>query len=208
MLVLDLFSGLGGWSDAFRDAGHMVVTLDNNPAFKPTICADVLSVSSDLLSVWGKFDVILASPPCECFSVASISSHWTGGKGAYIPKDSKTERAVKIVRYTLNLIEALNPRFWALENPRGVLRKVIGNPKCTITYCQYGERRMKPTDLWGELPDSFVPLRCYNGDSCHDSAPRGAKTGTQGIKGTSERAKIPYGLSLAFLLACEKDGAL
>lgn len=37
MRVLDLFSGLGGWSAAFRDRGHEVITLDIEPKFKPDI---------------------------------------------------------------------------------------------------------------------------------------------------------------------------
>lgn len=35
MKVLDLFSGLGGWSAAFKDRGHTVFTVDVHPDFKP-----------------------------------------------------------------------------------------------------------------------------------------------------------------------------
>lgn len=40
----------------------------------------------------------------------------------------------------------------------------------------------------GTVP--FKPM-CKNGDSCHQSAPRGSKTGTQGLKGSKERSVIP-----------------
>ena len=42
MKVLDLFSGLGGFSQAFKDRGHKVTTLDNNPEFNPDICIDIM----------------------------------------------------------------------------------------------------------------------------------------------------------------------
>lgn len=205
MKVLDLFSGLGGWSAAFKARGHDIITVDNEQSFNPNICADIMTLSAAQFAQFGRFDLILASPPCECFSVASISSNWTGGIGAYIPKTERTKNAIKLVKHTLIMIQDLNPKYWIMENPRGVLRKIIGLPKTTITYCQYGERRMKPTDLWGELPPSFISKRCFNGDLCHDSAPRGSKTGTQGIKYAIFRSKIPYGLSLAVCLATEKD---
>ena len=37
--VLDLFAGEKGWSQAFADAGHIVVTVELNPAQNPTICS-------------------------------------------------------------------------------------------------------------------------------------------------------------------------
>ena len=63
----------------------------------------------------------------------------------------------------------------------------------TITYCRYGDNRMKPTDIWTNLPWTPRPM-CKNGMPCHEAAPRGSKTGTQGLKGAYERSKIPYEL--------------
>lgn len=64
-------------------------------------------------------------------------------------------------------------------------------PRYTISYCQYGDERMKPTDIWTNHPNpNFKPM-CKNGDKCHVSAPRGSKTGTQGRKGSVERSLIP-----------------
>ena len=39
--VLDLFAGEKGWSQAFADAGHEVVTVEINPAQNPTIVAEI-----------------------------------------------------------------------------------------------------------------------------------------------------------------------
>ena len=64
-------------------------------------------------------------------------------------------------------------------------------PRYTVTYCQYGDTRMKPTDLWTNHPEpNFRPM-CKNGEPCHVAAPRGSKTGTQGLKGSKLRSVIP-----------------
>jgi hypothetical protein len=207
MRVLDLFSGLGGGSAPFRDRGHDVVTLDRDPRFRCTITADILQCDAESLATYGPFDFIWASPPCEAFSVASIGHHWTGGVCAY---EAKTPHAVvsqEIVAHTVRLVASLAPRAWVMENPRGVLRKlpcVRGIPRVTVTYCQYGDSRMKPTDLWGRYPDGWTPRpMCHNGDPCHERSPRGAKTGTQGIAGAAERAVVPYALSLSLCVLTE-----
>ena len=44
---------------------------------------------------------------------------------------------------------------------------------------------------------------CHNGDSCHESAPRGSKTGTQGLKNAKERSVIPKLLCEHIVDICE-----
>ena len=78
-------------------------------------------------------------------------------------------------------------------------------PRYTITYCQYGDTRMKPTDIWTNHPNpNFKPM-CHNGDSCHESAPRGSKTGTQGLKGAKERSVIPEELCNYIAKICKEN---
>lgn len=207
MKVLDLFSGLGGWSSAFLQRGHSVTTVDIEPRFKCSLTADVLNLKAIDLGGAGTYDLILASPPCEAFSVASLGHHWMGGKEAYVPRTDAARKAIVLTEHTVHLIRSLAPKAFLIENPRGMMRKLqVMQPldRRTITYCQYGETRMKPTDLWGGFPSSltFRPM-CKNGDPCHERAPRGAKTGTQGIKGAAARAVIPYRLSEAVCLAME-----
>ena len=206
MKVLDLFSGLGGWSSAFRNRGHEVVTVDIDPSFNPTIVANINELELEHLG--DGWDIVLASPPCECFSVASISKHWLGGYGSCVPKTERAKSALELVRHTLDLIEGLEPKSWILENPRSKLRKIpfMGKyERATVTFCQYGDERMKPTDLWGVFPPTleFRPM-CKPSDDCHVRAPRGSKTGTQGRKNSASRSLIPYGLSLSVCLAMEE----
>ena len=73
----------------------------------------------------------------------------------------------------------------------------------TVTYCQYGDTRMKPTDIWSNIPDlQFKPM-CKNGMPCHISAPRGSKTGTQGIKTYKDRSRIPNELCVSIISQLE-----
>lgn len=198
MKMLELFSGSGRMSDYFKKEGFDIFTIDNNDKFKnhTDLIIDILDVTPEMIiAKFGYPDIIWASPPCTAFSVASISHHWTGGKGAYIPKTEFAELSKKVVKHTIWLIEQLSPKYYFIENPRGVLRKmpfIQHLDRYTITYCQYGDNRMKPTDIWTNMIDpNFKPM-CKNGDSCHISAPRGSRTGTQGLKNNYERSLIPH----------------
>jgi site-specific DNA-cytosine methylase len=208
--LLELFSGTQSISKAFRKNGHETYTIDFNPIFNDSDwCVDILEVTSaNILERFGKPDVIWASPPCTKFSIASCSRHWIKDGDNYIPRHQDAEEAVKIVQHTLQLIDELNPRYWFIENPRGMLRKMPfmqGLPRYTVTYCQYGDKRMKPTDIWTNHPQpNFKPM-CKNGDTCHEPAPRGSRTGTQGLKNAIERAKIPEQLCEHIRIICEQE---
>ena len=204
MLIFDFFSGTGSSTQAFKDAGHTVISFELSPEFDATHNVDMFDITSEwLYKTYGTPDFIWASPPCTAFSVASMGHHWTGGNRAYEPKTEMALTSQKLVAHVRNIIEDLNPTYgFLIENPRGMLRKlpvVDGLPRNTITYCTYGDERMKPTDLWGSV-DNWEPRKpCKNGDKCHVSAPRGSRTGTQGIKGARDRSRVPYELGLELL---------
>lgn len=202
MKVLDMFSGLGGFSQAFKDRGYDVITIDINPDFKPTINIDIMKTNAkELIEGYGAFNVVLASPPCNCFSVASIGHYWRNG----LP-DKRTKDAIEIIKHTLNLIYDLHPKYWFLENPRAMLRTIIGNPPVTVYYAQYGEDRLKPTDIWGRHPKGFKEMQIADKSLLdYTPAPRGSKTGTQGLNGADQRAKIPYKLSECICKLCEQN---
>lgn len=197
MKTIELFCGTKSFSKVMAQNGHSILTIDNDPKFEPDNCESVFELDADFY--WrnqdNQFDILWASPPCTCFSVASIGTHWGGGKCAYEPKTTDAKNARDLVMKTQEIIFNLNPKWWFVENPRGVLRKMnfmrnFGERK-TITYCQYGDTRMKPTDIWTNAYWWKPRPVCKNGDKCHESAPRGSKTGTQGLRGAKERGVIP-----------------
>lgn len=206
MKALDLFSGTGSATQPFKDAGWEVTRVELDTSFDADIHANILNITIDDLD--GPYDFIWASPPCTTFSVASISTHWTGNKHHKEPKTQQAREAIKLVQHTIQLIQQLNPPMWVMENPRGILRTlpiVHGIPRTTITYCQYGDTRMKPTDLWGNFHNWTPKPPCKNGAPCHTPAPRGSSTGTQGIKGAKDRSRVPYQLGQEILQSLTKN---
>lgn len=200
MKVLELFAGTASFSNAARERGHETFTTDIDHQFECDWTGDIMDLQ---YPPWYP-DVIWASPPCETFSVASISTHW---QGVYEPKTVAAKEGIARVKRTLDIIKGEQPKFWIIENPRGVLRKMpfmrVGR-RYTVTYCQYGDTRMKPTDLWSNIEDlEFKPM-CKNGDPCHESAPRGSRTGTQGIKGYRDRSRVPRELCESILIQLEE----
>lgn len=73
-----------------------------------------------------------------------------------------------------------------------------------MTYCQYGERYMKPTDIWTNHPDPRFKPPCRNGDPCHERAPRGSRSGLQRVEGKAARGAIPRELCDHIAAICEE----
>ena len=150
-VCVDLCSGLGGFSQAFVNHGWKVVTVDIEPKFNSTVVADITKIDwNEFKQTWlnGESpDVLLASPPCERFSLACLQ--W--------PKKN-IKKSLEIVGACLEAIAILKPKRWLMENPRARLRWFIGIPPQTIRYSDYDMtyRAEKVTDLWGNIPLPMV----------------------------------------------------
>lgn len=211
MKVLELFAGTRSIGKAFEKRGHKVFSVEWDKRFKNiSLYADIgkLTVNKIIKLCGGFPDVIWASPDCSTYSVAAISHHRKQDEnGNLIPITDYAKFCDKVNRHVLDLIQELKPKFYFIENPRGALRKMDfmrGLYRYTVTYCKYGEKRMKPTDIFTNHPNpDFIPP-CKNGDPCHEPAPRGSATGTQGIDGSIDRAKIPEKLCEHIVDICEK----
>jgi len=202
MKVLELFAGSRSIGKQAEKLGMRVFSSDIEPFDGIDYVADILNF--DVSKVPFLPDIVRASIPCQGFSVASIGKHWNIDN---TPKTEKAKLSIKIAEKTVEIIEHFNPKFWFIENPRGKLRKlniirIRGGQICTVTYCQYGDNRMKPTDIWTNSTQWIPRPMCKNGDGCHEAAPRGSKTGTQGLRGDYERSKIPDLLCHEILQSC------
>lgn len=209
--VLELFAGA-------RCVGRKAEQLDMNVFSADWTAYDDINYVGDI----GKMlphdvpfipDVIWASPDCTTYTISACSTHRTNSiipKSEYAKQcDQTNQHFIALIRHYLKV----NPDMvFFIENPRGMLRKqpfmllmqeLIPNcQRHTVTYCSYGDDRMKPTDIWTNSKDWKPKSICHNykydsdgqiiDKHCHhESARRGAKTGTQGRKNAHERSFIP-----------------
>lgn len=148
-IILDLCGGTGAWSKPYKEAGYTVHVIthpdyDLFDSFReddyiifPSKTAARLEIP--IRKVYG----ILAAPTCTMFSLARTT--------AKTPRDLR--KGFELVRVCLGLIQECRfdggLKFWALENPMGYLRQVLGKPPLTFDPSDYGATYTKKTDLWG-----------------------------------------------------------
>ena len=195
--VIDLFSGLGGFSQAFLDRGHYVERYDFNEDFKEvpsTIIKNVFDMSPIDLEI---ADVVLASIDCTYFTYANDN-----------PDKNGLELSKQLTKHTLEIIHHASPKYWIIENPPGRIKKILGPPIYKTAWGYWGTPYLKPTWLWGKFPFMDWPTRykepqpkeSWNLDSfkTHKFAylcPRDSKL----------RSLVPYAFSEALCLAIEKE---
>ena len=200
--TLELFSGGQSFSKVMRAAGHRTFTVDieditADDGAKTDLVKDILDVSTNDFPYTP--DIVWASPPCTCFSIAAVGKYW---HRAGVPKEEqreKIERHIQYVQWALWLAtketsykrhRTHNRRpFVFVENPVGMLRKLDipalngDEREChlkrhTITYCQYEtdkpphQRRRKATDIWTNAWWWKPRPACKRGDPCHMPANR------------------------------------
>ena len=225
MKVLELFAGTRSIGKAFEAHGHEVFSIEWDKKFDHiSLYADIGTVTaSEIMEKFGRPDVIWASPDCTTFSMAAISRHKRKNPvtGNLDPVSDYAKFCDKVDAHVVDLIRELNPKYWFIENPRGGMRKMPwmqGLPMYTVTYCQYGDFRMKPTDIWTNHPNPQFKPPCKNGDKCHERNPRGKTIqklrsegidarpgGTSRLKNAMERSIIPEQLCQHIVSICE-DG--
>lgn len=197
MRTIELFAGTRSFSRVAKELGHKTFTTDYEEIDGQDLVADVRTLKAHDFPYCP--DILWASPPCEGFSVAAIGKNWTHENE---PKTDSARLSVELAENAMRLIYELNPMYWFIENPRGKLRKLqfmedflkrAGGVRHTVWYCTYGDTRAKPTDIWTNALWWKPRPMCWNGNKAchHEPAPRGARTGTQGVNGYKDRSRIP-----------------
>ena len=134
--VIDLFSGAGGLSQGFRDAGCNIIsaveinknlsqTFRNN--FKKTKIfeEDISKVKSkDLLVNESKVDIVIGGPPCQGFS---MSGKRIRGNGIFL-----NDKRNKLFKEFVRIINDLKPKIFLMENVPGILNIFQGKTKNQI----------------------------------------------------------------------------
>jgi site-specific DNA-cytosine methylase len=149
-------------------------------------------------------DIIWASPDCTTYSIASISKHRNG----IIPKSDYAKKCDKVNEHFILLINEWkklnNNLVFFIENPRGMMRKmpfISQFKRNTVWYCQYGDLRAKPTDIFTNSINWIPKKQCKNNnpDCNHQRASRGSNKGTQSFKNSFYRSIIPSELCIEIL---------
>jgi hypothetical protein len=192
-IILDLCGGTGSWSKPYKDAGYDVrlITLPaddarlwpSQPSELPRFPKDFEDIADYIGNVYG----ILAAPVCTYFS----------GSGAKHPRtDGQILEALSLVDACLRIIWTTKPKFWALENPVGKLRKWIGPPLVSFNPCDYGDPYTKKTLLWGVFTKPIkTPVKPTEGSKLW------AMYGGKSARTKEMRSITPPGFAKAFFEA-------
>jgi site-specific DNA-cytosine methylase len=160
MKVLDLCSGLGGFSEAFAQAGHKVVRIENNPLLRDVPHTNLMCIFElrdwiednldDLRgatqSFCGNVDLILFSPPCYEFSLAYNAPRVKHERDF---PNVPWEPSMDILECGMDIIKMLKPTWHIVENVRGAIKyfkEDLGKP------FQINDAYV----FWGKFP-SFAP---------------------------------------------------
>ena len=180
-LVLDSCAGSCTTAVAALNVrGHEVYSVEWNKDFENIdLYADISQVTAqDILEKFGHPDVIWASPDCTTFSIAAISHHRRKNPetGNLDPISDYAKFCDATDQHVISLIKELNPTYYFIENPRGGMRKMTWMqdlPRYTVTYCKYGDTRMKPTDIWTNPSESKISAYVQEwGSVSHTSSKR------------------------------------
>lgn len=156
MIILDLFCGRWGWSRAFAKLGWKCIGVDlTEPPETPKGCEfvtfNVLNLRTENGTVHGAIfeddvfcgnwkcrpDAIVASPPCEEFSVHGMKH--------FHPNPKYPENGIRLFNHTRQLCEAANVPY-VIENVRAA-QQFVG----TATH------HCGPFYLWGNAVPPLLP---------------------------------------------------
>tara|TARA_R110000824_G_scaffold204349_1_gene389049 strand:- start:956 stop:1537 length:582 start_codon:yes stop_codon:yes gene_type:complete len=179
-LMIDLFSGLGGASEAMaQDDEWAVLRYENNAALGYVPFTTLCDLKNYEIKCRHDIEIIWASPPCQDFSNA-----YDAPRPRMRRNGLEFEADLSLVKRALEIIEELKPRYWIIENVVGAIsdfEPILGAPRQIIG----------PFVLWGRFP--LIPM---SRDFKHSKA--GVDKRHSPIR-SNIRAQIPLEISEALL---------
>ncbi len=177
-LAIDLFCGLGGWTEGLLEEGYYVVGFDIEQHVYGEHRYPAQLVIQDVLTLHGKqfkdAALIVASPPCQAYSYRAMP--WKRAKALPPPDNSLFDACFRIQREASEAAGRYIPM--VVENVKGA-QKWVGRSRWN-----FGSFH-----LWGDVP-ALMPItingRKSSGMNWSDSSKRGQDftrvAGNQAIK--------------------------
>lgn len=145
-LAIDLFCGLGGWTEGLLDEGYRVVGFDNERHVYGEARYPGQLVIQDVLTLHGRqfkdAALIVASPPCQAYSYRAMP--WKRAKALPPPDNTLFEACFRIQREAIEAAGRFIPL--VVENVCGA-QKWVGRARW-----HYGSFY-----LWGDVP-ALMPI--------------------------------------------------
>lgn len=206
--ILDLCGGTGEWSRPYRDAGYMTLVVDpqavdlpHGQTYRGTVAEFLAELRRERTPP--RFRGVLAAPPCTEF--AGSGARWWADKPPQLLAD-----ALAVVDDCLDIIERVEPAWWALENPVGRLRtlraQTLGAPALIFNPCDYAgwlqdpsaEAYTKRTLLWGRFTQP--ERRQVEPQGVRPGQPNAwySRVGGKSAATKRYRSQTPRGFALAF----------
>ena len=145
-LAIDLFCGLGGWTEGLLAEGYEVIGFDNERHVYGDECYPAQLVLQDVLTLHGRqfrdAALIVASPPCQAYSYRAMP--WKRAKALPPPDNALFDACFRIQREASEAAGRHIPM--VVENVRGA-QKWIGRSRWN-----FGSFH-----LWGDVP-ALMPM--------------------------------------------------
>jgi len=176
-VVVDLFSGLGGWAKGFLKYNFEVHGYDiqDFSEYYPGIFHQCDLREYKKCDFPDRVDVIVSSSPCTEFTKMSMPWKWRF-------KKIDLEEGIRLFNLQFEIRDYLNPRFWVFENVRGAAMYV----KIPYSF------RIGSRYFWTNVEPFKIPL---DKDVWGDKTPKYKKNG---IDRPTLRSEIPIRISENF----------
>ena len=194
--VLDLCSGLGGFSEAFvEDPAWGVIRIENNPILADVPHTRLLDVVHwidwlpALIEENGNPDIVVASPPCVEFSMAY------NAPGPRAAREGLTfEPNLEILEAVFEIIDYCKPSYHIVENVKGAV------PHFLVYFNRY-KQRIGSFYFWGNYPHLSIDKSFKHNKSDNEAWL------TDPLR-ANKRALIPLPISEAVLQAISSQTTL
>lgn len=161
-LAIDLFCGLGGWTEGLLAEGYRVVGYDIEAHEYDGECYPAELVIADVLDLHGSMfadaDLIVASPPCQEYSYMAMPWSKAKAKAAAIRAD---ETGAELERLNRLFNACFRIQREACEAAGRHIPMVVENVRGAIPWVGRSRWNYGSFHLWGDVP-ALMPFHKYH----------------------------------------------